>query len=906
MNKVVFSKWGAVAATYVAYSEISRKKTKVKHIIFSAVTAGLTPLVIAQGTQATCGAYTNDVINSTYTCVPITVGDSTFSANGFLIGQGTGGSGTTRKNMYSTSTDITVGSVSARRPYTTAGLAIGPGGWDSATLTTNNTVSAMDVSLYLNGSTAGTNAYSGAGAAFGGKVWMNNFTLDIANANNGDINGLGAGAAYNTGQPSGAPLKNYVHIANNYNFTAIKASMANNNPTTGIRSILNNNGSNKPGEYGPQPIITIDGNYTADITAGYGNGVYVSGKWDQQSHMPIVNLNNTSIKITGSGNAIKIGKADRLYSFRRDGWGAGQLNWKDGANVNIDQNGATGEAIAIVYSGSVLSAPGVNEFKVVAQGNSIRVGNDILTNVVQASTGPIDVKINNAYFRTTTANTSLVQVDPQQKNTSLLFTGAGTDLTAAANGYIIDVQGNTAAASSAASLVFDGSAKTTGLVNKTTNSTLNVGLNNNSTWTLMEKTSGAVATSTFTNVNMTAGSTLNAFKPGDAAFVMQGQDVSSSASTMNLVDTEPNDVLTLTLAGGSSTYAASDGAMLRVDTCMGDDSAPSDVLKVNGNVSGVTTLQVNPATFAGSSCGGALTTGNGILVVQVTGESPVGSFVLEGGTITAGYFVYELVQEGKDWYLQSKALTGKLTVKKVVAAPAGAPAFSGSFPYTFTCTTPDSTGDGTIAVTDNQGSVSHTLQAGSQCAVEEGLLPSAPVGYKWASPVVTQPTGEIPPEGEQVATITNTLLALPVATVVCNPATLFDSAGQVSTCKVILNGPAPTGGLSVAITPLPTNNPRYTTTCGSSLTFAAGELEASCTITAKDNAVPGDGDEVIVLSLVAGDDYTLGAPSSATVTVQDDDKAAGAPTPIPTLGQWSLMLLGLGIAGLAARRRRLH
>jgi len=433
-----------------------------------------------------------------------------------------------------------------------------------------------------------------------------------------------------------------------------------------------------------------------------------------------------------------------------------------------------------------------------------------------------------------------------------------------------------------------------------------VGLHNNSTWTLAEKTSGAVATSTFTNVSMTAGSTLNAFKPGAAAFLMQGQDVGSSASTMNLVDTEPNDVLTLSLTGGSSTYAASDGAMLRVDTCMGNDSAPSDVLKVNGNVSGVTTLQVNPATLAGSSCGGALTTGNGILVVQVTGESPVGSFVLEGGTITSGYFVYDLVQVGKDWYLQSKALTGTLTVKKVVTAPVGAPAFSGSFPYTFTCTTPDSTGEGTIAVTDSQGSVSHTLQAGSQCAVEEGLLPSAPVGYKWASPVVTQPTGVIPPEGEQVATITNTLLALPVATVVCNPATLTDSEGQVSTCTVTLSAPAPANGLPIAITP-PTSNPRYTaTTCTSPLTVAAGATTASCTITAVANTVVGDGDVVATLALLAGEGYMLGEPHSATVTVQDDDKAAGTPTPIPTLGQWSLMLLGLGIAGLAARRRRLH
>ena len=171
-------------------------------------------------------------------------------------------------------------------------------------------------------------------------------------------------------------------------------------------------------------------------------------------------------------------------------------------------------------------------------------------------------------------------------------------------------------------------------MNNTINSTLNVGLSNNSTSTLAEKTGGAVATSTFSNVTMTAGSTLNAFKPGAAAFVMQGQQVRSSASTMNLVNTEPNDVLTLT-----SNYAASNGARLNVDTCMGNDLAPLDNLVVNGNVSGVTTLQVNPATIGNPLCQGALTTGNCILVVKVTGTSPADSFVLQGGTVAAGNYV---------------------------------------------------------------------------------------------------------------------------------------------------------------------------------------------------------------------------------------------------------------------------
>ena len=218
----------------------------------------------------------------------------------------------------------------------------------------------------------------------------------------------------------------------------------------------------------------MDGEYTASIVAGHGDGAYVSGQWNEQSNMPIVNLNNTDIKIVGSGNALKVGQSDRsttgfLGRQILDGWGAGQLTFKEGAAVNIDQTGTAGEAIAITYGGSVLSAPSMSSFKVNAQGSSIRIGNDILTNAVQASTDLIDVKINNAYFRATTLDTSLILEDPQQKNVSLLFTGVGTDLTAASNGYIIDVQGNTVATSSAASLVFDGRAKTTGLGSVNTN-----------------------------------------------------------------------------------------------------------------------------------------------------------------------------------------------------------------------------------------------------------------------------------------------------------------------------------------------------------------------------------------------------------------------------------------------------
>lgn len=148
--------------------------------------------------------------------------------------------------------------------------------------------------------------------------------------------------------------------------------------------------------------------------------------------MRTINLNDASIKIANSDNAIKKEK-NRLFGSIRDGWGAGLLNLKDGANVNIDQSNATSEVIAMVYGGSILNAPATPVFKIVYQGNSIRVGNEILTSSLQAASDLIDIKINNADFSVSTVATStdLIRVEPQQAKVQAAFTGADTSLTAA-------------------------------------------------------------------------------------------------------------------------------------------------------------------------------------------------------------------------------------------------------------------------------------------------------------------------------------------------------------------------------------------------------------------------------------------------------------------------------------------
>jgi autotransporter family porin len=628
------------------------RRPNIRTLFKPSVIAAASALCAVGAAQAvTCGTYSNDIIDAGgfITCVASPATGSSFSATGYLAGPGSPSTGT---NIYLTNTPVVVGSSASRLPYTWAGTALNAGGWDS-TSAARNTLSATDVSLYLapTDNTIGY-SYAGAGAGYGSKVWLNNFTLDVTNANNGDMNGLFAGVGYGTKTPNAGGLINDIHVANNYSFTVVKGNLSNTNPTTGIRAIQNNDGyTTGSGPYqvatgtSSQAIVRVDGTYTANINSGYGIGVYVSGQSTASPTMPTVTLNNANITLSGSGNALKVGKTDRYSSFIRDGWGAGQLNFASGGMVNIDTSAATGEAIAIVYGGSVLDASTTASFNVNAQGSAIRIGNDILANALQASSAPITASFNNAVMRTSTATSPLIQVDPRQQDVRFTFTGTATDLAAPSNGYLINVLDDSNAANSSVAASFAGG-QIAGLTNKATDTTLNMTLAS-TTWNLVEQTGGG-KTSTFTSAALNSGSVLNAYTSGSAAFIMNGP-VSASASTVNLTDGQANDVLTI-----ANNYTASSAA-LTVDTCMGNDSAPSDVLVVQGDTSGNTTLTVSPLT-TGAACQGALTTGNGILVVQVDGNS-AGTFTLAGTTITQGSFIYGLVKMGNNWYLQSVAST---------------------------------------------------------------------------------------------------------------------------------------------------------------------------------------------------------------------------------------------------------
>lgn len=235
---------------------------------------------------------------------------------------------------------------------------------------------------------------------------------------------------------------------------------------------------------------------------------------------------------------------------------------------------------------------------------------------------------------------------------------------------------------------------------------------------------------------------------------------------------------------------------------------------------------------------------------------------------------------------------------------------------TVTLDQPAPAGGLAVALTPPAGDPRYTTSCGSS------LLVSA--GATTAQCTITATPNTVPGDGDVTAHVALALpdpladyqLATPssadvliqnddpyLASLACTPLDLYDSPGQVSTCTVTLNGPAPAGGMAVALTPPATGNPRYDTTCGSSIDIAAGATTASCTVTATPNTTPGDGSATAILTLLAGAGYQLGAMPSASVTINDDDKAALVQK-VPTLSQWGLALLGLLAAGMGARRLR--
>lgn len=287
----------------------------------------------------------------------------------------------------------------------------------------------------------------------------------------------------------------------------------------------------------------------------------------------------------------------------------------------------------------------------------------------------------------------------------------------------------------------------------------------------------------------------------------------------------------------------------------------------------------------------ALTPGQRVVMVS-TARYPNNYFAFDNIRITAAPSATPTVSlscSNKDLTdSPGQVATCTVTANQPVNAPLTVP-FTGpaaNARYTTTCVSP-------FQIPVGGSSASCTLTAEPNTVPGDGdviatLALSAPAvgaGYQLGTPV------------QDSVTVRNDDVAWPVASLACAPAALTDSAGQVATCTVTLDVPAPAGGLSLNLTP-PGASPRYSSDCASPLIVAAGASQATCSVTATDNSVPGDGSATATLELLAGSGYTLGT-ALAQVTVDNDDLA-----PVPGLNLWGLLLASLGLGALTWRRQR--
>ncbi|MCD2164118.1 autotransporter outer membrane beta-barrel domain-containing protein [Comamonas koreensis] len=151
------------------------------------------------------------------------------------------------------------------------------------------------------------------------------------------------------------------------------------------------------------------------------------------------------------------------------------------------------------------------------------------------------------------------------------------------------------------------------------------------------------------------------------------------------------------------------GGTIHLNAALGGNASPTQKLVIGQSTNGTATLNIRNLGGAG-----AQTTGNGILVVQVTHDSN-GQFSLpRPGYIQVGAYRYNLVKVGRNWYLQStRNLIKAASADEQAACTAGDPLAAA-------CTvTP---GTGTVAATKP---TALTASAADAAAAAETAAPAA-------------------------------------------------------------------------------------------------------------------------------------------------------------------------------------
>ncbi|WP_448146197.1 autotransporter family protein [Labrys miyagiensis] len=567
-----------------------------------------------------------------------------------------------RSNLSAADDTVTIGAANISYTGTNGFAVIGN------QYLTHGSINFTDVTATVTNSGAG-GGINGLGTHSTVAINGNNFTLTSNSTYTGGNSSGGVASYAILAGSSVISGEGGASAANNGKFSTITLNNATIDQTTAgglVQPVLNAGLRAIQGAYlnagnGSSGKIVINGTLDMTLTGERVEGIYISGAASDSSGNEAVSqviLNDSNIHLIHSGSRTFDSSAIKIGKTRAVGTGKGELYSNGAMTIIMDPafGGSQpywGAAIKMSVSGSKLMANGPNSStNILASRSALAIGIDDWGASVDSggALGPgIIASFGDATIRTQSTTAPLLLIDGGQQDVQLLF-NRQSDLLAASDGYILDVINyRNVATPSSVQATFDNGTTITGLVNKTyANSTVDLALSNGSTWNLAEKTTGAVATSTFDTLTMTNDSTLNAFKGGAGAFIMIG-DVSSTASTISLSDGVVGDRLTI-----QGDYVG-DGAVLKLDTYMASDGSPSDVLVIDGGTAtGSTEIQINNVNGPG-----ALTQADGILVVDaINGATTSDTAFHLNGAISVGAYDYNLYYQNlahtdQSWYLRS-------------------------------------------------------------------------------------------------------------------------------------------------------------------------------------------------------------------------------------------------------------
>ncbi|MFC0246746.1 autotransporter outer membrane beta-barrel domain-containing protein [Falsochrobactrum ovis] len=490
--------------------------------------------------------------------------------------------------------------------------------FDAAGKVIDLTIQNIDASGTQNG--GDRVAKVGVGVSSGGQVEIGTLNLKMPNLPNTDGSFLGAqfehyGVVAGSSVSSGESAA-FSGMQSTAAFDSLDIQMSANNSglrrqlINGIRAIQgapNNSGNGSAG------YVEVRNDLKIDIDAGNNDaiGIYVSGS-EHDGIVPEVKIHNSDIKIKSTAsraNAIRLGKTANV------GTGEGRLT--STGHMEIDTlAAANSSAIAVIWQGATLNADADTS------STTIKAGREAITisgNSSQATDQTI-TSFNNLIVTTASQTASLIDVGTGQNDYRLNIRGADSNLTAADNGWLLDVKGG---ATNASTTTFDfADGELNGLVNKTASSTLDMTVRNDAVWNLQEKGGSANSvTSTFSNLDLSSAAQINAF--GD--FVLAG-NIQSTSGILNLSDGIAGNTLTI-----KGNYAGISDAALQLDTFLGASGSLSDrLINDGGTISGLTLVRISNTDVA--DAGAATDPGHGIKVVRS----------INGGTTTDDAFALDV------------------------------------------------------------------------------------------------------------------------------------------------------------------------------------------------------------------------------------------------------------------------